>query len=138
MAEAIQGGVERSAVITRGPDEDRADPAAAYDRPTGLRVVEVDPMSDDRWDAYVEADPKGLVYHHSLWLDALRAEQMTRPIGLACENRSGEIVGVMPVSMTRGAPFLRSNTLVGRRLSSLPRTPIAGPRRERRCRSRAP
>ena len=37
-----------------------------------MRVVEVDPQTDPRWEAFVAAHPDGLVYHHPAWLQALQ------------------------------------------------------------------
>ena len=91
-----------------------------------LRVVEVNPSTDPRWDAYVEAHPEALVYQHSAYLRALEREYGTRVVSLASETRDGRIVGLLPLMWTRGVPFARG-PLAGRRLASLPRTPVAGP-----------
>ena len=90
------------------------------------QVTQLDWAADGRWDAYVETHPDGLVYHHSGWLRALAAEYGQRAIGLACEDAGGCLRGVLPLVSTRGLPFGRGE-LTGRRLSSLPRTPVAGP-----------
>jgi hypothetical protein len=92
-------------------------------------VTEVDPSSDDRWDAFVIAHPAGLVYHHSTWLRVLEREYARETLGLLCESREGEVCGILPLLRTRGVPFLRraGGQVVGPRLSSLPRTPVAGP-----------
>src|SRR5437016_4420436 len=93
----------------------------------GLRVVEVDPQSDPRWEAFVVAHPDGLVYHHPAWLRALEREYKQKTIGLICEDSDGAVRGLLPLLHTRGLPFKRRGQLTGRRLSSLPRTPVAGP-----------
>lgn len=69
--------------------------------------------------------PDGLVYHHPTWLEALEREYGRKTIGLVCEAPEGELRGVLPLAYTRGLPF--GGALTGRRLSSLPRTPVAGP-----------
>jgi hypothetical protein len=99
----------------------RADPAA------DLRLRELDPSADERWERYVRAHPGGLVYHTSAWLRVLQRENGQRPVGLVVENAGGELEGVLPLMATKGVPLLRGGTLSGRRLSSLPRTPVAGP-----------
>jgi Acetyltransferase (GNAT) domain len=91
------------------------------------RVVEIDPTTDERWDRYVVAHEDGLVYHHSGWLRALRREYGQQPVGLAIAGDSGELRGVLPLMATRGLPLLRTGGNTGRRLASLPRTPVAGP-----------
>jgi CelD/BcsL family acetyltransferase involved in cellulose biosynthesis len=93
----------------------------------GLRVRQVDPAADGRWDRYVLDHPEGLVYHHSGWLRALQREYGQRPSGLALEGAAGELHGVLPLMVTRGVPFQRAAAVTGPRLASLPRTPVAGP-----------
>jgi hypothetical protein len=100
----------------------RDDPAA----PT-LRVIEVDYQRDARWDGFVAAHPDGRIYHHSLWVQALESEYNQKPMALACEDCTGQIRGVMPLLRTRGLPFNWGAQILGPRLSSLPRTPMAGP-----------
>ena len=96
--------------------------------PSGiLFVVEVDPISDVRWQEYVASHPDGLIYHHPAWLSVLKSEYGRTPIGLACVDASGQFAGVLPLLRTDGLPLLRAGRLTGRRLSSLPRTPVAGP-----------
>jgi CelD/BcsL family acetyltransferase involved in cellulose biosynthesis len=91
------------------------------------RVEAVDPTEDARWDRYVESHPDGLVYHHSGWLRALRRESGQAPIGLALVDPRGELRGALPLMRTRGLPLRGAGGNAGRRLSSLPRTPVAGP-----------
>jgi CelD/BcsL family acetyltransferase involved in cellulose biosynthesis len=88
---------------------------------TGLtRVVEVDPHSDRRWTTFVANHPDALIYHDPSWLQALEAEYGEPPASLACEGGDGALCGVLPL--------LRASGIVtGRRLVSLPRTPISGP-----------
>ena len=92
-----------------------------------LRVKEIDPSAGGQWDSYVEQHKDGLVYHHSRWLRALQAEYGQRPVGLTLVDGRGEFHGLLPLMATRGLPVLRSSGITGRRLSSLPRTPVAGP-----------
>src|SRR5438445_1066208 len=91
-----------------------------------LRVVDVDPSSDDRWDAF--ARRHGVVYHHSGWLRALEREYAHESIALLCEDAVG-VCGILPLVRTRGLPSVLKlgGQVVERRLSSLPRTPVAGP-----------
>jgi Acetyltransferase (GNAT) domain len=89
-------------------------------------VVEVDPIGDGRWDAFVESRTDGLVYHHSSWLRTLAAEYGQKPLGLAAIASDGRWTGVLALMATRGLPLARG-AIAGRRLSSLPRTPVSGP-----------
>ena len=90
------------------------------------RLVEIDFRTDDRWDAFVASHPGGLVFHHSAWLQTLAAETGRSPFALAVESAQGQLRGVLPLCETRGLPLM-SSPEAGRRLSSLPRTPVAGP-----------
>ena len=92
-----------------------------------MRVNEIDPGADSRWDEFVAAEPEGHVYQHSGWLRCLEAEYDRPLIGLSTEDDGGRLTGILPLVATRGVPGLRGNALLGARLSSLPRTPVAGP-----------
>ena len=91
------------------------------------RVSQTEPGSDPRWDEFVAGHPDGHVYLHSTWLRCLAAEYERPLIGLVSEDASGRVTGVMPLIETRGMPLRRRSATVGARLSSLPRTPLAGP-----------
>lgn len=99
----------------------------AEDTSCGLRVVETNPLADPLWDAFVLAHPDATVYHHSGWLCALQEEYRQPAVHLACETPSGTRVGILPLIRTRGIPFNVGRQVTGRRLSSLPRTPLGGP-----------
>jgi CelD/BcsL family acetyltransferase involved in cellulose biosynthesis len=90
-------------------------------------VIEVDPHAEGRWDAFVADHPEGTVYHGSGWLAALAAEyRRSRQLMLACEAADGSLRGILPLQFTRGLA-LAPRGIGGRRLASLPRTPLAGP-----------
>lgn len=92
-----------------------------------LEVHDVDPSTDPRWDAYVEAHPDAVVYHRSAWLRTLQREYPRPAVNLVVADSAGAVHGLMPLTITRGLPFGRGGELAGPRLSSLPRTPLAGP-----------
>ncbi len=93
----------------------------------GLKVVETNPQTDPRWLSFVVKHPHGSIYHHPAWLKALEREYRQKGLFLTCEDSSGQILGILPLIYTRGLPLSFGGPLTGRRLSSLPRTPIAGP-----------
>lgn len=101
-------------------------PKPAPSRQPGRRVIEVS-AQDPRWDAFVLARPGTTVFHHSGWLVALAREYGQRPLRLACEEPDGTLSGILPLMATRGLPLGIGGPSAGRRLSSLPRTPVAGP-----------
>lgn len=84
-----------------------------------LSVRVVDPTSDPRWDAYVDAHPKAGVYHLGAWAEVMRRAYGYRPRYLALEE-GGRLAGVLPAFMTRGV-------VAGRRLRALPLLPVADP-----------
>jgi len=92
-----------------------------------LRVVEVDFRRDPRWEKFISSHPDALIYHHPGWLSALESEYRQKCISLACEDERGQLSAVLPLFYTRGLPLKLGSIATGRRLSSLPRTPIAGP-----------
>lgn len=92
-----------------------------------LHVVEVDPQSDPRWEAFVAAHPDGSVFHYPAWLQVLARGSNHRPICFACVDDKGQFHGVLPLLATAGFWFNLGPITIRRRLSSLPRTPAAGP-----------
>jgi CelD/BcsL family acetyltransferase involved in cellulose biosynthesis len=90
-----------------------------------LRVLEIEP-SDPRWEAFAREHPDAIIYHHPSWLHVLESEYGHQSLCLACEDGDGELQGILPLAWTRGVP-VGSTVRTGRRLSSLPRTPMAGP-----------
>ena len=89
------------------------------------RVIDVDPIGDPRWRQLVMSHPDATIYHHPAWLEAIQREYGRPLIGLGCEDAARRLVGVLPLMPTRGLPL--GGNIAGRRLASLPRTPIAGP-----------
>jgi CelD/BcsL family acetyltransferase involved in cellulose biosynthesis len=85
-----------------------------------LQVVEIDPQTDPRWEAFISTLPDSLIYQHPAWLQVLEGAFGYKPVNLACENSSGQLQGILPLYYLRGL-------FTGRRYSSLPRTPVAGP-----------
>lgn len=85
-----------------------------------LRVVDLDAATDRRWAAFVTAHPDGLAYHHPAWAQVIEDAYGCAPAHLGCENDSGDLVGVLPL-------FSHTGLVSGRRLVSIPHTPVAGP-----------
>lgn len=94
--------------------------AAPPETETRARVRPVDPLADPRWDRFVAAHPDGLAHHCTAWLRVLREAFGHAPLGLVCESADGDLTGILPLAWVHGL-------LGGRRLSSLPHTPAAGP-----------
>jgi CelD/BcsL family acetyltransferase involved in cellulose biosynthesis len=92
-----------------------------------LAVRQVDASTDPRWDAFVLGDPRATAFHRAAWLRVLAEEYDQPHVHLVCEDPMGRIVGVLPLVRTRGVPLGLAGYLGAPRLSSLPRTPLAGP-----------
>jgi CelD/BcsL family acetyltransferase involved in cellulose biosynthesis len=92
-----------------------------------LRVVKLDPSADSRWDEYVARHPDGVVFHHSDWLRVLEREYGQPVVALGAEDDAKQLRGILPLMRTRGVPAGIGGGSAGERLSSLPRTPLAGP-----------
>ena len=92
-----------------------------------LRVAETNPQTDPRWESFVVQHPNWSIYHHPLWLEALEREYSQKGVYFVCENTAGQVLAILPMLYTRGLPFGVGKPQSGRRLSSLPRTPVAGP-----------
>jgi hypothetical protein len=104
-----------------------SDRQVSHSSTSRLRVIETDPQMDTRWTEFVLSHPEGSVYHHPAWLQALSKEYQQKTLCLACESEDGRLLATLPMMYTRGLPFNIGGPLTGRRLSSLPRTPLAGP-----------
>lgn len=92
-----------------------------------LRVFELDFRKDARWEKFVCAHPDAVIFHHPGWLTALESEYGQRCVSLACEDESEQLTAILPLFYTKGLRFRMGPIATGRRLSSLPRTPVAGP-----------
>jgi len=98
----------------------------AIDRPVSLRIRECRLPDESRWAEFVEAHPQGMIYQHPAWVTALEEEYGRKSCTLLCEDERGQLRGVLSLLATRGLPFNWGGQ-TGRRLASLPRTPLAGP-----------
>jgi hypothetical protein len=83
-------------------------------------VVQIDPLADPRWDAYVRAHPRWTVYQLGAWAEILRRAYRFEPRYLALEENGGALHGVLPLLHKKG---LVSDA----RVRSLPVFPAGGP-----------
>src|SRR5687768_3636352 len=83
----------------------------------GFRVIAVDAHRDPRWEAFVSAHPQATIYHHPGWIAALEAEYGRTCIALACEERGGQLRGILPLMTTAGLPWGLGGPRTRRRLS---------------------
>jgi hypothetical protein len=92
----------------------------------GRRIICIHPRIDPRWRSFVATHPKGTIFHHPEWLQILTGEYEREWTALACEDKEGRLHGVLPLLHTRGLPAMAGQRTI-RRISSLPRTSVAGP-----------
>jgi CelD/BcsL family acetyltransferase involved in cellulose biosynthesis len=87
-------------------------------------VVELGPGDVSRWESFVAGRDDALVYHHPAWLESICVANRYRRLVLAHADGNGVLDGVLPLVHRRG-------WVTGRRLISLPHTPVAGPLADR-------
>jgi CelD/BcsL family acetyltransferase involved in cellulose biosynthesis len=85
-----------------------------------MGLVELGPADEREWETLLATCPDALVFHHPAWLRALRAAYGYAPVVLGHRDAAGTLDGVLPLVPKRGI-------ITGRRLVSLPHTPVAGP-----------
>jgi FemAB-related protein (PEP-CTERM system-associated) len=124
IEDVVEGGAEQAprhleaqphapaAPIAVGAGPSPAEPPAAAVEPPPLRVRELLPGEDSRWDAFVSRHPLGTFYHLTGWSRVVRETFRHQPCHLIVEQ-GRRWLGVLPLFLTK-SPFL------GRNLVSLP------------------
>src|SRR6266699_1304874 len=87
---------------------------------SSLRIIDIDPQTDPRWETLINHQPTSVIYQHPAWLGVLEEAYGYTPIHLACEDATGELRGILPL-------FYRRGLRTGRLCTSLFDSPIAGP-----------
>jgi hypothetical protein len=87
---------------------------------SSLRVIELDPQTDLRWETLMKTLPTSVIYQHPAWLGVLEEAYGYKPIHLACEDAAGQLRGILPL-------FFRRGWRTGRLCTSLFDSPVAGP-----------
>lgn len=67
-----------------------------------LRVIEIDPQTDKRWEAFMASMPNSWMYYHPIWLQVIQEAYGFKPAHLACEESNGRLVGILPLFYQRG------------------------------------
>jgi hypothetical protein len=76
-------------------------------------VYEIDPTNDERWDYFVQTQPRASIFHTRAWLESLRDTYGYTPRAVTTSAPGAEL--------TDGLPFCEISGLFGkRRLVSLP------------------
>lgn len=82
---------------------------------------------EPEWNLFVSSHPDATIYHSLKYIKILANESGTENINLVYRDTNGKIKGILPLLYTRGVPFGFGGLPGSKRLSSLPRTPAAGP-----------
>jgi FemAB-related protein (PEP-CTERM system-associated) len=103
-----------SADAEREPRPEPVEPAAAppsrhAEPATPLRVRELLPGEDSRWDSYVSRHPLGTFFHRSGWSRAVAEQYRHEPHHLVVEE-GRRWLGVLPLFLTK-SPFLGKNLI---------------------------
>jgi FemAB-related protein (PEP-CTERM system-associated) len=77
---------------------------------TVLRVREIDPEAERRWDDFVAACPEATFFHRIGWKRVIEGSLGHETHYLYAEDASGSIVGVLPLVFIRSLLFGRSLT----------------------------
>ena len=80
---------------------------------SSVRVYEVDPLRDHRWQSLVDRHPRAAIFHHVGWLEALRRTYGYEPVVFTTSPPESDL--------QNGLAFCRIRSWVtGRRIVSLP------------------
>ena len=86
-----------------------------------MRVYNIDPAVDPRWNKYIEKHPYGCIFHHSTWKNVLdQTFTHLKPYYMIVEDSCGTIKGIVPI-------FSVNSWITGNRLVSLPFTLYCDP-----------
>jgi lipid II:glycine glycyltransferase (peptidoglycan interpeptide bridge formation enzyme) len=84
-------------------------------------VVLIDPLSDGRWDSFVQSHPYGTIYQHSSWIKVLTLTyKHIKPLCFALEDQERNIRAAISC-------FIVKSRLTGTRIVSLPFTSYCDP-----------
>jgi CelD/BcsL family acetyltransferase involved in cellulose biosynthesis len=83
-----------------------------------VRELRID--DEHRWEQLLAKREDAVVFHHPAWMKAICESHGYQPLVLGHHDAMGELDGVLPLVDRRG-------WVTGRRLVSLPHTPLAGP-----------
>jgi hypothetical protein len=67
-----------------------------------LRVSEIDPQTDARWETFLSGLPGICIFYTPPWLRVLEETYGYRSFHLICEDASGHTMGVLPLFYSRG------------------------------------
>jgi CelD/BcsL family acetyltransferase involved in cellulose biosynthesis len=85
-----------------------------------LRVETLDPLSDPRWQHFVEGSSNGGIFHHREWLALLHAQYRYPMLARCVTDADGQLLAGLPFAHVR-------SRLTGERLVAVPFSDVCAP-----------
>ncbi len=85
-----------------------------------MRIERLDPLTDPRWPAFLEAAADASVFHHPAWLGLVARHYRYRMMSLCVVDDAGEIVAGIPLARVQ-------SRLTGNRLVAIPFSDVCPP-----------
>jgi CelD/BcsL family acetyltransferase involved in cellulose biosynthesis len=85
-----------------------------------MRTLRLDPLTDSRWQTFIDRAPSACVFHHPAWLGLVGSRYRYAMSALCVVSDDGEIVAGIPLAHV-------SSRLTGRRLVAVPFSDICPP-----------
>lgn len=85
-----------------------------------MRTLHLDPLTDSRWQTFVDGTPRPCVFHHPAWLGLVGTRYRYAMSALCVVGDGGEIVAGIPLARV-------SSRLTGRRLVAVPFSDVCPP-----------
>jgi CelD/BcsL family acetyltransferase involved in cellulose biosynthesis len=84
------------------------------------RIEHIDPLTDPRWQAFVETTAEGMIFHHRAWLELLHRQYGYGMSALCAIGEDGEITAGLPLAYVK-------SRLTGSRRVCVPFADVCGP-----------
>ncbi|HZU69410.1 MAG TPA: GNAT family N-acetyltransferase [Ktedonobacteraceae bacterium] len=69
---------------------------------SALRVIAIDPQTDERWEELMRDTPASWIYYAPAWFQVLQEVYGYKPAHLACEDEAGRLVAILPLFYQHG------------------------------------
>ncbi|GHO95815.1 hypothetical protein KSF_058630 [Reticulibacter mediterranei] len=72
------------------------------DETSSLRIIQLNPRTDPRWEAFLSRFSTSVIYQHPAWLAVMEEAYGYTPMHLACEDSAGNLRGILPLFSRHG------------------------------------
>jgi hypothetical protein len=72
------------------------------DESSSLHIIQLNPRTDPRWEAFMTRFSNSVIYQHPAWLAVVEEAYGYTPMHLACEDSTGNLRGILPLFYRRG------------------------------------